>query len=113
MEKPYTNNVCLASNCDTTHGSSRYGTAFLSIEQFGRKFGNPHEQNFSEEGIDGAGKVHAIWYITTPRGVGAVRDYWWNPSDQLSIAAPNKWVYLWVKGWLRVHGVRCSTGNGK
>jgi len=112
MYRPFINNVCLASEY-TPAKSGRFGTAFLTLEAMGRKFGDPHVQDFSEDGVDGAGKVHAIWTIDTPRGIAEVRDYWWNPKDQLSIGADNKWAFLWAKNWLRCMGVRVSDSNGK
>ena len=112
MKTVYIKNVCLASTFKNTN-SYRLGTLFESIESFARKTGNPHVNNFSKEGIDGAGKVHVIWQIQTPRGIGEIRDYWWNPKEQLSICAPNRIVFLWIKGWLKAFGFRAESGNGK
>jgi len=110
MKKPYINNVCLASAGATEKGY-RQGTAFLTLQEFAKKFGDPHQSNFNEDGIDGSGKVHAIWIIKTPRGNAAVRDYWWNPETELSICAPNRMAYLWTKGWLKCYDVKCKNGT--
>jgi len=112
MHAPIVNNVSLASAYKGTFGCRR-GTVFETLDGFARKFGNPHVEDFSEDGLDGAGKVHAIWTVETPRGIVEVRDYWWNPKDQLSIGAPNGLAALWCRAWLRLHGVKCSGSNGK
>ena len=113
MHQVIIKNVCLASVLKDDIGSYRIGTAFESLESFARKFGDPHEADYSETGLDGAGKVHAIWDIDTPRGLAHIRDYWWNAQDQLSIAAADSRAFLWVKNWLRIHGVRAEGGCGK
>ena len=112
MQRPYINNVCLADKF-MGHSGWRMGTVFMTLEQFSRKFGSPHAENFGADGIDGAGKVHAVWHINTPRGPVEVGDYWWNPADQLSVRTGNWYAFLWAKGWLNMHGARCVSGNGK
>lgn len=106
-------NVCLADKYKPTPGSGRTGTAFITLEGMGKKFGNPHALNFGENGIDGDGKVHAAWIIDTPRGPVEIGDYWWNPKDQQSIRGTGNKSTLWVINWLRLHGVCATIGNGK
>jgi len=107
-------NVCLASAAgEERENTCRMATCFLPIEDFAKKFGDPHESDFSEDGLDGAGKVHVTWYVKTPRGVVGIGDYWWNPKDQLSIWASNYWSALWTVKWLKLYGVRACLGNGK
>jgi len=89
-------------------GLCRRGTCWMSIPSFSEKFGNPHEQNFTDDGLDGAGKVHVVWYINTPRGIVDIRDYWWNGKNELSIASGNNKSLRWAKYWLRIHGVKAE-----
>jgi hypothetical protein len=110
MHNPIVNNVCLSSTHYWTAGRGRRATAFLTLEDFGRKFGDPHDQDFSEDGLDGAGKVHALWSIDTPRGKVEISDYWWNAKDELSIRAETKKAALWVVSWLKIHGVKAKIG---
>ena len=113
MHKPIINNVCLSDTYSWHTGISKIATAFIDLETFGRRFGDPHDQDFSENGIDGAGRVHAIWHIDTPRGIVQISDYWWNPENQLSIRAATKKAALWVISWLKIHGIKACLGNGK
>ena len=110
MISPIIRNVALATaeQSKNTTGSCRRGTCYTGLHKFASRFGNPHESNFSENGLDGAGKVHAIWYVATPRGVVAIRDYWWNGAEEMSIAADNRKAALWCRAWLRNHGVSCK-----
>ena len=110
MYKPIINNVRLAPMGASEQGH-RLGTAFLTLKQFEQKIGKPHYADYSRDGIDGDGKVHAVWIIKTPRGNAAVRDYWWNPKDQLSICAPDFMTFLWAKNWLKIQGVECVTNK--
>ena len=108
MHKAIINNVYLAPKAEGRDGNCRRGTVYMSLSGFAAKFGDPHEADYSEEGIDGYGKVTAIWHIHTPRGAVHVRDYWWNPPDELSIGASNAKSTLWLRAWLRKHGVKCE-----
>ena len=110
MHTPIINNICLSANHEWQAGRGRRGTAFLSLEDFGHKFGNPHAQDFSEAALDGAGKVHAVWSIDTPRGKVEISDYWWNAKDELSIRAETKKAALWVVSWLKIHGIPAKLG---
>lgn len=111
MHRPIIKNVCLAPTWKP--GGHRCGTLFCSLTDFVRRVGSPHVSNFSEEGIDGAGKVHAEWTFATPRGPASVYDYWWNHEGQLSIGAQDHRAALWCRAWLRLHGFKCSPSNGK
>jgi len=113
MIKPYLNNVSLSNIFKSIPGSCRRGTVFISLSEFGRKFGDPHISNFSNDGVHGDEKIHAMWTVDTPRGPVNIYDYWWNPKAQLSIGAKDKYSFLWCKGWLKMHGVECKSGNGK
>ncbi len=113
MNRPLTNNVCIAMAIKSTTGCFRQGTAFITLQDFAAKFGNPHQSNSKESGIDGAGKVHAIWIIDTPRGTTTIHDYWWNPPDQLSIGASDYRAAQWCRGWLRTQGIKTSPSNDK
>ena len=106
MLAPIIKNVRLASTWKPA--GSRQGTLFCSLEEFAKRVGSPHVKDFSKDGIDGAGKVHAAWTIDTPRGPVEIHDYWWNPSNQLSIGASDSRAALWCRAWLRLHGFRCS-----
>ena len=111
MYQSIINNVCLASIAKFSPGG-RSGTVFATKEQLATKLGDPHEQDWSEEGIDGAGKVHFTYTIDTPRGPVEIGDYWWNPKDQQSIRGP-WWACLWAMKWLRIHGFRTEMGVPK
>ena len=86
-------------------GCCRRGTCRANIVNFANRFGNPHEQNTTEDGIDGAGKIHYVWYIHTPRGTARIQDYWWNGENELSVVAGNNKIASWVGWWLRKHGL--------
>lgn len=96
----------------------RSGTAWISIAEFARRFG-PHSAQWD----DPDAKVKVVWTIDTPRGPCEVRDYWWNAENEMSIAVPchdgdfGSMTYsarkarkasLWVRKWLRAHGVACE-----
>ena len=111
MHSPIINNVSLAPTWKPS--GHRCGTLFCSLEEFARRVGDPHAMDFSTDGLDGSGKVHAEWSINTPRGVVNIHDYWWNPPGQLSIGAVSERAALWGRAWLRLHGFKCSPSNGK
>jgi len=96
----------------------RCGTLFTTIESFGEKVGDPHERapkyrDYDGEGIDGAGKITALWRFITPRGQVEVSDYWWNPIDQLSVRALDVRALRWFRRWAKICGLQMTNGNGK
>lgn len=103
--------VCLAtaeqSQNENGHGGRCGSIRGLTPRDFGAKFGEPHDTD-----IDG--KVNAIWYFMTPRGLTAVYDYWWNRDDELSIGLRNgdkdkphgdSRAAMWLARYLREHGI--------
>ena len=84
-------------------GSHRLGTAYISREEFARRFGMPHMQD-----SDPDASVTVAWSVKTPRGVVEIGDYWWNNKSILSIRATNKNRALWVISWLKCHGVKAN-----
>ena len=105
--------VSLASTCQDMTGCGRSGTLRCSLERFASRVGDPHEaaprehwRNYSgHDLLDGAGKVSAIWYFTTPRGPVEVHDYWWNGDNELSLAARDRRALLWFMRWARLQGL--------
>lgn len=93
------------------YGGGRAGTLRgLTLQQFAKVFGNPHEHGDGE-------KVTASWFFVTPRGMVAVHDYWWNKSDELSIGLRNATkgnpfgdprAMLWVRKYFRALGLNAS-----
>jgi hypothetical protein len=92
----------------------RCATLVCTLEQFAARLGNPHcaapsDQWRNYEGhdlIDGAGKVSAVWYFDTPRGLVRVSDYWWNAANELSILACDVRAVIWFRRWCREHGFK-------
>lgn len=100
------NNVTLAPTGRETIGHGRCGTANITLDGLANRFGDPHARPAEDPTSDG--KVTAIWYLDTPRGPAAVRDYWWNRPDEQSIAG--SWqACLWAAAWLRCHGITATT----
>ena len=98
----------------------RAATALLSLEQFAARFGAPQEavsvaewRNYDLPLLDGAGKVSARWQFDTPRGLVEVSDYWWNPSDELSVRAVDNRALRWFLRYLRGRGVGVRTGGSR
>ena len=81
----------------------RTGTVYVTKEKLEELFGEP---NWVYEEGDGDGKVKYIYQFQTPRGIAHVRDYWWNPNDEHSIAASNNKANHWIKSYLRNHGLK-------
>jgi len=111
-------NVCLATaEQHQAHriGGGRSGTVYnMTIQQFGHLFGNPH-------GTGDGDKVHAEWYFSTPRGLVAVHDYWWN-KNCLSIGTRNTTknnpfgdcrATRWLTRYLRERNIDAWTGTEK
>lgn len=104
--------VCRAAAGACSEGG-RVGTRYgVTLQDLFRGLGPPHEaapvdqwRRYDLPLLDGAGKVSAIWYVTTPRGVCAIRDYWWNCEDELSLAARDSRATLWVHRWLDRQGL--------
>jgi hypothetical protein len=101
-------------------GNGRGATVFLSLEQFAARFGYPHEavpvaewRHYDLPLLDGAGKVSARWHFETPRGLVEVSDYWWNPSDELSVRAVDNRALRWFLRYLRGRGVDVRTGGSR
>lgn len=99
-------------------GTSRAGTAIITLADFADIFGPAHE-TFEPEIFDGplgkveeSPKVTACWYFKTPRGIVTVRDYWWNRLNELSIGAQSYKAALWVARHLRHHGITASARKG-
>ena len=112
MEKAFINNVNIVSGPVSVPGH-RIGTAFMTYDKAIELFGPPNQEDLSNDGLDGCGKVHFSWAIKTPRGMAEIRDYWWNPNDQQSIAASNANAYWWIRGWLKLKGIKAECGCGK
>lgn len=91
----------------------RVGTIRMSLEDFARRFGDPHESAPREQWrnynghdlLDGAGKVSARWFFETPRGPLYVSDYWWNAKDELSIGAMDSRAMRWFRRWCAARGI--------
>jgi hypothetical protein len=109
----YLNHVCLASIYKNPLGCRR-GTVHISANDFYKRFGNPHQlanENILEHTKDVAyddNKVTAIWCFDTPRGVGIVRDYWWNGDNEMSLQANNRKVTLWLAKYLKALGIQTT-----
>jgi hypothetical protein len=110
-------NVELAKVALDGTGTSRNGTAVISIKQFAQIFGPAHETFGADTYTDildpsyqvcHTPKVTVCWYFKTPRGVVTVRDYWWNSLNELSIGAQSYKAALWVARHLRQHGIVAS-----
>ena len=99
-------NVCLSNGGKNTVGASRLSTAYVSRAAFTAKMGAPHKVNDSEGGLDGAGKVHVIWYFNTPQGTATVYDYWWNDKQTLSIGAKSFEAAHWLAKLLRINPIQ-------
>jgi hypothetical protein len=97
---------------------ARCGTAYLSLESFARRFGNPHVaapvedwRRYDDRPLsDGAGKVSASWWFDTPRGLVEVSDYWWNGSEELGVRATDRRALRWFLRYLREREIRAEFG---
>lgn len=96
-------------------GGGRQATLYgHTLEDFARRIGNPHQaaprehwRNYNGHDLtDGAGKVSAIWYFDTPRGLVEVHDYWWNRPNELSINATDRRAIRWFKRWCATNGFK-------
>lgn len=85
-------------------GSYRIGTVHCTLADFRAKFGAPHVLGSPDD------KVKETWHFRTPRGSVEVRDYWWNRTGELSIAATTPKAVLWLAGYLRRVGLRAACG---
>jgi len=91
----------------------RCGTIRMSLHDFAKRFGDPHEAAPAAEWrkydtlplLDGAGKVSAIWWFQTPRGAVQVSDFWWNKPDELSIRALDTRCLRWFLRWCKLRGI--------
>ena len=112
MEQVILNNVRLDPDGDYADMHHRTGTASISLGEAWGILGPAHLDDPSPEGVDGAGKVHALWFIHTPRGSATLYDYWWNGENVLSIGAGGRRSTLWAVKWLRLRGIPCKLGLG-
>jgi hypothetical protein len=106
------NNVCMATpeQHQRRGFGGRCGTVETTLEEFARRFGDPHESGSSDE------KTTASWFFSTPRGLVAVYDYWWNRPGELSIGLRNgrrgdsrsmdARAALWAARFFRERGLR-------
>lgn len=91
----------------------RCGTIRLTLEQFAKRIGDPHEaapqeqwRKYKTHGlIHGDGKISALWHFETPRGPVEVSDYWWNAKDELSVRAPDVRAVRWFRRWCKEHDI--------
>jgi hypothetical protein len=83
----------------------RSGTAFCTLADLRRLFGEPTYDATAT--FDG--KVTASWVFITPRGPAEVRDYWWNPINEQSIAAGHWKATFWLSRFLREHGIKVQS----
>lgn len=94
----------------------RCGTLVCTLGEFARQIGDPHKAAPFEQWreydrfplVDGAGKISAIWYFDTPRGLVEVSDYWWNRENELSIRATDRRALRWFSRWAKLVGVNNS-----
>ena len=98
----------------------RCDTLDCSLDDFAKRVGDPHEavpvsdwRKYNLPLLDGAGKISALWYFDTPRGLVQVSDYWWNPPTQLSIRAADLRAMRWFLRWARLHEIPVDNSNGK
>jgi hypothetical protein len=85
-------NVTLAP-FETNVGASRMATVFADEHTLRTLFGMPvHPQ---PEDVDS--RVTKIWTFETPRGLANLRDYWWNRSDEWSVAARDRRAARWLR----------------
>ena len=97
-------------------GGGRVGTITgLTLQDFARRFGDPHEVSPNGLGVEcddfQDGKITASWHFVTPRGIVEVGDYWWNKKDELSVRAGNLKALRWFARWARDRGM-AYTGWG-
>lgn len=108
-------NVCLATaqQVAACNGTSRTGTRYgVTLHDLAKRLGNPHEAapvedryDYKKDLVDGAGKVSAIWYVSTPRGLVEIRDYWWNKRDVMSLGSVDCRAVIWVHRWMDLHNL--------
>lgn len=85
-------------------GGGRTGTAHLTLDQCAEIFGPPHALDSND------GKVTQQWHFQTPRGPVTIRDYWWNATNEQSIASPDFKSALWLAAYLRRKGFAAHLG---
>lgn len=78
----------------------RTGTVYVTKEKLMELFGSPTVI------FEPGDKVTFIYQFDTPRGPAHVRDYWWNGPEEHSIASSGPKANLWVKSFLRNHGLK-------
>lgn len=120
--KRYWDDLCemRKSNSRWNGHGSRIATVRCSLEEFADRVGDPHEtlprdkwRNYDlpdSELMDFSsdGKITAIWYFVSPRGLIEVSDYWWNPPTQLSVRCIDLRSMRWFKRWCKSHGFSCE-----
>lgn len=58
-------------------------------------------------------KVTKKWLFLTPKGMAEVRDYWWNASNEWSIAGDGKMAVIWLIGYLNRKGLIANRKIGQ
>ena len=87
-------------------GGSRIGTAIIERPDIFSILGTP-THDWRAEPMDE--KVTLCWVFQTPRGPAEVRDYWWNASNEWSIAAQRPSAARFLAKHLRSLGIAAST----
>lgn len=87
-----------------TGGTGRAGTCIATRAQLLAALGEPHYVSYGDY------SVTTEWEFFTPRGMTSLHDYWWNASDEWSIAASNHKAAMWLAAYLRTFGFRARPG---
>ena len=100
MNKPIINNVT-PCQVEGEVGGSRWGEVWCSRAELEAICGPPvWEENYQDYTEN---KVTVIWQLKTPRGLVAIRDYWWNKKGkEWSIGAANHKAALWAINFCRI-----------
>lgn len=91
----------------------RVATLVCTLHDFAKRVGDPHQaapraywRHYNGPLIHDDGKVSAVWYFDTPRGLVQVSDYWWNAANELSIRACDVRAIHWFRRWCKIHNFR-------
>ncbi len=94
--------IIQSPSTDETAGSGRVGTCMAPEAELVKRFGPPQPVKVFDE------KVTKSWYVKTPRGTVAIRDYWWNGKNEWSIAAKDNKAAKWGIRFLRFAGLQAN-----
>jgi hypothetical protein len=102
-----TKNIVKLCLMTTEHGDGyRQGTCVADRAKLIAVLGKP-------TGKGDGDKVTMEWHINTPRGIVALRDYWWNAKDEWSIGTASHKACLWAINYLRSLGFVAYFGHRK